>query len=89
MEQVIAPPEIIDAIAGGDLAAIEAWVAAGGDPNAKIDCSRHVGAGRSNSMLPHSEVRDSPPFLLRTMPHDRTYANFCCREARVRRHGRH
>ena len=35
MERVIAPPVIIDAIAGDDLVAIEAWVAAGGDPNAK------------------------------------------------------
>ena len=37
MEQVvIAPPEIIDAIDRGDLEAIKAWVAAGGDPNAKM-----------------------------------------------------
>jgi len=50
MEQVvIAPPEIIDAIDRGDLEAIEAWVAAGGDPNAKADYGppdeygRHVG----------------------------------------------
>ena len=42
MEQVvIAPPEIVAAIDGdsGDLVLIEAWVAAGGDPNAKRDCS--------------------------------------------------
>ena len=45
MEQVvIAPPEIVAAIDGdsGDLAAIEAWVAAGGDPNAKIDISHEI-----------------------------------------------
>ena len=43
MEQVvIAPPEIIDAISRGDLEAIKAWVAAGGDPNAKIDCSQEL-----------------------------------------------
>ncbi len=51
MEQVIAPPEIVAAIDGGDLAGIEAWAAAGGDPNAKADYGppdaygRHVGAG--------------------------------------------
>ena len=37
MEQVvIAPPEIIAAINDGDLEEIKAWVAAGGDPNAKM-----------------------------------------------------
>jgi len=42
MEQVIAPQEIIDAIRQGDLEAIKAWVAAGGDPNAKRDCSNEL-----------------------------------------------
>ena len=43
MEQVvIAPPEIAAAINGGDLASIKAWVAAGGDPNAKIDSSHAI-----------------------------------------------
>ena len=56
MEQVIAPPEIIDAIRQGDLEAIQAWVAAGGDPNAKRDCSheqRFVDRGRWQQPLPH------------------------------------
>ena len=39
MEQVIAPPELVESIHYGDLEAIQAWVAAGGDPNAKRDCS--------------------------------------------------
>ena len=43
MEQVvIAPPEIIDAIDRGDLEEIKAWVAAGGDPNAKMTDSQHA-----------------------------------------------
>ena len=42
MEQVIAPPEIVAAIRRGGLEAIKAWVAAGGDPNAKIDCSHEL-----------------------------------------------
>ena len=42
MEQVIAPPEIVAAIRRGDLEAIKAWVAAGGDPNAKRDCSQEL-----------------------------------------------
>ena len=42
MEQVIAPREIIEAIARDDLEAIKAWVAAGGDPNAKSDCSQEL-----------------------------------------------
>ena len=56
MEQVIAPPEIVAAIRRGDLEAIKAWVAAGGDPNAKIDCSheqRFVDRGRWQQPLPH------------------------------------
>ena len=59
MEQVvIAPPEIVAAIDGdsGDLVLIEAWVAAGGDPNAKRDCSheqRFVDRGRWQQPLPH------------------------------------
>ena len=42
MEQVIAPREIIEAIARDDLEAIKAWLAAGGDPNAKNDCSQEL-----------------------------------------------
>ena len=42
MEQVIAPPELVESIHYGDLEAIQAWVAAGGDPNSKIDCSHRL-----------------------------------------------
>ena len=42
MEQVIAPREIIEAIARDDLEAIKAWLAAGGDPNAKNDCNQEL-----------------------------------------------
>ena len=55
MEPVIAPPEIVAAIRRGDLEAIKAWVAAGGDPNAKRDCSheqRFVDRDRWNQPLP-------------------------------------
>ena len=61
MEQVIAPPEIVAAIDGdsGDLVLIEAWVAAGGDPNAKIDISH--------------EIRDPPGSWYETILHRAAY----------------
>ena len=70
MEPVIAPPEIVEAIFYGNLEAIQAWVAAGGDPNAKIDCShllrlrepREPPGSRYDTLL-HRAAYDSRPAI--------------------------
>jgi hypothetical protein len=58
MEQVIAPPEINTAMNRGDLAAIKAWVTAGGDPNAKIPLPGNYGRISGD---PFIDVREPLP----------------------------